>query len=259
MDLSLKGKVAIVTGASQGIGAAIAIQLANQGADVITLARSRKGLIGTLQDMANGNHEAHSLDLSDTDALVKWVSMLADRPTKPSILVNNSGGPKGGPLLAARPLAFQDAFQQHIVAAQVLAQALVPAMQTAGYGRVINIISTSVKVPIMHLGVSNTIRGAMASWAKTLANEEGHSGVTVNNILPGYTQTPRLENLADGNAERRGITPDQVREDWIRTIPAKRLGEPSEPAALAGFLASPAAAYINGVSIPVDGGRTGSL
>jgi 3-oxoacyl-[acyl-carrier protein] reductase len=175
------------------------------------------------------------------------------------ILVNNTGGPKPGPLLEASPEDFLGAFHAHVITSHLLTQLCAPGMKAKAYGRVIQVISTSVKIPIKGLGVSNTIRGAMASWAKTLANELGGYGITVNNVLPGFTATSRLESLVAGKAKQQGLTTNQIEQIMQQEIPAGRFGTAEEVAQMAAFLASPAAAYINGVSIAVDGGRTGAL
>ena len=198
-------------------------------------------------------------DLSDTTGLKAKIKSILAEIGPIEICINNAGGPKAGPLLDAAPEDFMQAFQTHVVAAQTLAQLLVPGMKEKNYGRIINIISTSVKIPIPNLGVSNTIRGAMASWAKTLANEVGEFGITVNNVLPGFTATERLEALKEGAAKRLNKTPSDIEQMWLNTIPAKRFAKPDETAEAITFLASPAASYINGINLPVDGGRTGSL
>jgi 3-oxoacyl-[acyl-carrier protein] reductase len=175
------------------------------------------------------------------------------------ILINNAGGPPTGPLIDTDSAELEKAFKAHVVSSHILAQALIPGMQKAGYGRIINIVSTSVKQPINGLGISNTIRAAVANWAKTLANEIGHGGITVNNLLPGYTNTDRLKYLFSKQAAQKGVNIEDIEKNIINTIPAKRLGEPAEFGAVAAFLCTPAAAYINGVNIPVDGGRTACL
>jgi 3-oxoacyl-[acyl-carrier protein] reductase len=154
---------------------------------------------------------------------------------------------------------FLDTFQQHVICNQILAKAVIPGMKAAGYGRIINIISTSVKIPIPNLGVSNTIRAAVAAWAKTLSGEIGQYGITVNNILPGYTNTGRLKSVINSNAAARQVSAEMVSAEMKDRIPLKRFGEPSEVAAVAAFLATPAASFVNGVSLPVDGGGTGSI
>lgn len=253
----MPGKVAVVCGASQGIGQAAAEALADLGCQVILVARNTAKLEKVRAHLSGQGHEVFPCDFSNLQELGNLLEELKKRPVQ--ILVNNTGGPKGGPLLQAAADEFTQAFSQHIVVAQKLAQVVVPKMREAGYGRIINVISTSVKAPIANLGVSNTIRGAMANWAKTLAGEVGADGVTVNNVLPGYTETSRLEQLRKGNAERAGVTEAQMSEQWLSGIPAKRFGEAWELGAAIAFLASPLASYINGINLPVDGGRTPSL
>jgi 3-oxoacyl-[acyl-carrier protein] reductase len=262
MNLDLTGKHALVCGGSQGIGLAAARQLAAQGADVTLLARSREALDAALaalpRPQRDQQHAWIAVDMRDHEALRAKVEASANA-TPAQILVNNTGGPPGGPAHLARPDAFLAAFEQHLVAAQILVQAVLPGMQGAGYGRIINVISTSVKEPIPNLGVSNTIRGATASWAKTLAGELAAHGITVNNVLPGYTRTQRLEQIVADRVRASGKPPAEVEAGMLAAVPAGRFADPAEIANVIGFLASPAAAYINGINLPVDGGRTRSL
>jgi len=255
---SLQGKTALVCGASQGIGHAIASGLAQQGCRIVALARSGQKLQALLAELPGEGHRSLAVDLKDRETLEKEVKDQLQSGAI-HILVNNTGGPAPGPILEAEAEAFLNAFQQHILAASTLAGALIEGMKASGYGRIINIISTSVKIPIANLGVSNTIRGAMANWAKTLSQEVGPFSITVNNILPGFTKTPRLANLLANTAKKLGKSEDEVRQIWYQAIPARRFAEPEEVAAAAVFLASPAAGYINGINLPVDGGRTGCL
>ena len=176
-----------------------------------------------------------------------------------NILVNNTGGPAGGPITDATIEAFLSAYNMHLVCNHILAQALVPGMKTEKYGRIINIISTSVKQPLKGLGVSNTTRGAVASWAKTMAGELGEFNITVNNVLPGATNTVRLESIIENKSNKTGQSIDDVSKAMTAQVPMARFAEPEEIANVAAFLASPAASYVNGVSIPVDGGRTTSF
>jgi 3-oxoacyl-[acyl-carrier protein] reductase len=175
------------------------------------------------------------------------------------ILVNNSGGPAGGPITKAKPEEFIHAFQQHLICNHVITGLVTDGMKREGYGRIVNIISTSVKIPLKDLGVSNTIRGAVASWAKTMANELGQFGITVNSVLPGATSTERLASIMNNKSAKTGRSTDEVEAEMVAEIPLRRIGRPEEIAAMVAFLASPAAAYVNGTSIPVDGGRTGSI
>jgi len=262
MDLDLTGKHALVCGGSQGIGHAAALQLARQGADITLLARSRETLdaaLGALpQQHSAQQHASVAVDMRDREALRAKVEAIANgRPVH--VLVNNTGGPPGGPAHLARPDEFLSAFEQHLIAAQILLQAVLPGMRGAGYGRIISVISTSVKEPIPNLGVSNTIRGATASWAKTLAGELAAQGITVNNVLPGYTRTRRIEQIVADRSGASGRPSHDIEADMLAQVPAGRFAEAGEIANVIGFLASPAAAYVNGINIPVDGGRTRSL
>jgi 3-oxoacyl-[acyl-carrier protein] reductase len=261
MDLDLRGKRAIVCGSSQGIGKASAIELASMGASIILIARNEEKLriVQKQLDISRGQkHEYIVVDFSFPQELKKKVEEYVSSNIV-EILVNNTGGPAAGLAIDSKSEDFVKAFSDHLLCNHILAQAVVPGMKTKKFGRIINVISTSVKIPIKGLGVSNTIRGAVANWSKTLANELGAFGITVNNVLPGSTMTGRLEEVISGKAGKTGKSVDEIRMEMIEEIPAKRIGEPHEIAAVIGFLASPAAAYVNGVNIPVDGGRTGSL
>lgn len=258
IKLELNNKTALVCGASQGIGAATAEELASLGCRVVSLARSADKLEALTAALPGEGHRFLAVDLADRDALATAVKgVLADGPIH--ILINNTAGPKPGPITQADEDNFLSGFANHVLVSSLLTQLLLPGMKDAGYGRIINIISTSVKQPIPNLGVSNTIRGAMASWCKTLSLEVAAFGITANNVLPGYTKTPRLASLIANAAKKLDKTVDEVTEIWRGKVPAARFAEPAEVASAAAFLASPAAAYINGVNLPVDGGRTGSL
>ena len=261
MTHPLAGRHALVCGGSEGIGRASAIALAQAGATVTLLARRPDALEAALADLPRPAGQAHATliaDMRETDELARVVAAhVAKAPVH--ILVNNSAGPPGGPVHAAAPADFEGVFRQHLLAAQVLVQAVLPGMRAARFGRIVNVISTSVKEPIANLGVSNTIRGAVASWAKTLASELGADGITVNNVLPGYTRTQRLEQILAERAAATGKSQDAVAAGMLATVPAGRFAEPAEIAAAVAFLASPAAGYVNGINLPVDGGRTRSL
>jgi len=262
MDLDLTDRHALVCGASQGIGRACAIELALLGASVTVLARHADALRQLVHDLPRANaaqqHDFLVGDAADTDGLRRAAhGLVAERPVH--ILVNNTGGPPPGPVHGAQIEAFVAAYRMHLIANHVLAEEVIPGMQAAGYGRIVNIISTSVKEPIAGLGVSNTTRWAVASWAKTLATELAPFGITVNNVLPGSTNTQRIEHIVATRAEKSGVSIAEAQQAMEAEVPARRFAEPAETAAAVAFLASPAAAYINGINLPVDGGRTRSL
>ncbi len=261
MNISLKNKKAIVCGSTQGIGLAIAEELALLGADCTLLARNEEALKKSVSNLDTSLGQKHNYLVADFNnpENVKGVIVNHVRKNEVHILINNTGGPSPGPAIEATEESFLNAFNQHLICNQILTQAVVPSMKKEGYGRIINIISVSVKIPVANLGVSNTIRGAVASWAKTLANELGQFNITVNNILPGYTKTNRLDSLIQNIASTKNKSIADIENEMIDTIPMKRLGIASEIAAVAAFIASPAASYVNGISIPVDGGKTGSI
>ncbi len=261
MDLNLSGKHALVCGASVGIGRAAAHELALLGADVTVPARRADALQEVVAALPRSGAQEHgwvAVDVSKSDALREQVEALASRK-RVHILVNNTGGPPGGAAHDADVSAFLDAFNKHLVANQIIVQAVLPGMRSAGFGRIVNVISTSVKEPIAGLGVSNTIRGAVASWAKTLAAELGPHGITVNNVLPGYTRTQRLDQILQDRAEATGKSEAEVASAMLATVPAGRFAEAAEIGGTIAFLCSPAAGYINGINLAVDGGRTKSL
>ncbi|MFH0947360.1 MAG: SDR family oxidoreductase, partial [Planctomycetota bacterium] len=244
-----------------GIGRATALAFARHGARLSLLARSQDRLDRLAEECGRQGAPSVSVfatDLEDRPATKAAVDRLLDSCGPANILVNNSGGPPGGPLLEATDEDFLKAFRRHVLASHYLVQRLLPGMVEAGWGRIINIISTSVKEPIPGLGVSNTIRGAMASWAKTLAKELP-PGITINNVLPGFTDTDRLTELKGAISARLGISEKQVEQGWLATVPEARLGTPDELAAALLFLASPAAAFVRGQSLAVDGGRISSI
>lgn len=261
MNLDLVGRQAVVCGASKGIGRAAAEELALLGASVTLVSRSEdalKSVAATLDVSKGQKHGYFTADFMDTDDVEqKLKQRLAQSPVQ--ILVNNGGGPPAGSALSASIHDYAAIFTQHVLVAQTFVQLVVPGMKDAGYGRIINVLSTSVKQPVKGLGVSNTIRGAMAQWAKTLAGELGGFGITVNNILPGATDTGRMKEIISGKSAKSGKSEADVKAEEIAAIPAGRFGTPNELGAAIAFLASPAAAYINGINLPVDGGRTGGL
>jgi 3-oxoacyl-[acyl-carrier protein] reductase len=260
--ISLIGKCAIVGGSTQGIGKAVAIELAKLGAEVIVISRNEDKLKSVVEELNQLNNLTNSYlvaDYSDPAMVEEVVKTLVESGKIIHILINNTGGPPGGPANVAKIEEFYDAFRNHLICNHVLVKLLLPGMKKDNYGRIINIISTSVKQPIPNLGVSNTIRGAVASWAKTLASELGQFGITVNNVLPGMTKTQRLISIVSSRAENQNISVETIEKGLIETIPAKRFAEASEIGYAAAFLASPAASYINGINLPVDGGRIQSL
>lgn len=252
-------RCALVCGASEGIGRATAEVLASRGDRVLVLARREDRLKAVVAGLAGSGHAAVVADLSHPTQFGEIAATLTATHGPIHILVNNAGGPPGGPLLDASTGALSDAFAVHVQSPHVLVQALVPGMKEAGWGRIVNVISTSVKQPIPGLGVSNTVRAATANWAKTLAGELAPHGITVNNVLPGATLTSRLEALAESRATQSGKRVEEVLDDMRDVIPAGRFARPEETARTIAFLASDDAGYITGVNLPVDGGRTGSL
>lgn len=262
MDLDLTGKHALVCGASEGIGRATAIELASLGADVTVLARREAALRDVVEALprthAQQRHGFIAADAGDATTLRTLLDATASAHPF-HILVNNGGGPPGGAAHTADPNAFLVAFQQHLIAAQTCVQAVLPGMKTAGWGRIVNVISTSVREPIVNLGVSNTIRGAVAAWAKTLSQELGGFNITVNNVLPGYTRTGRLDQILRDRSAATGKPQDEIANTMLGTVPLARFALPGEIANAIAFLASPAAGYISGVSLAVDGGRMQSI
>ena len=262
MNLSLKGKKAIVCGSTQGIGKAIAFELAELGAEIILVARSEEKLLEVkkeLDSMTGIKHHYIIADFSFPPELKIRIEDFINELGPVHILVNNTGGPAAGNIENAKTEEFISAFNHHLICNHILAQACLEGMKSEKYGRIINIISTSVKQPIPGLGVSNTIRAAVANWAKTLSVELAPFGITVNNVLPGATETSRLTSIIDKRAEKNAVSKESVKLEMQHEIPAKRFGSPSEIAAAAAFLATPAAGYITGINLPVDGGRTACL
>jgi 3-oxoacyl-[acyl-carrier protein] reductase len=259
--MELKGKTALVCGSTQGIGWATAKLMTERGASIILMARNEEKLktrVEELNTIRKGNHKYVKANFADLQEFKTCLSSKI-KGERIDILVNNTGGPAGGAIFSAKVEEFVAAFQQHLICNHLLVQTVVPSMKENGGGRIINVISTSVKQPLPNLGVSNTIRGAVANWSKTLANELGVFNITVNNVLPGATNTTRLKNIASVKAEGGDLTVEQVIKDMGKESPMKRVAEPEEVAEAIAFLASPKASYINGINVPVDGGRTKSL
>lgn len=255
-------KTALVCGSTQGIGKATALKLAGMGANVILIARNEKKLLETLSELPQNEGQVHRFIVADFSKPYEVKEIISDFISKGNvinILINNTGGPKGGPIKDASTEEFINTFNQHLICNHILVQAIYPGMIKSGYGRIVNVISTSVKQPLPNLGVSNTIRGAVASWSKTLANELGQFGITVNNVLPGATNTIRLQGIAEAKSEKTGESVSDIFAEMAEESPMKRIAKPEEVAAAIAFLASPDASYINGINLPVDGGRTKSL
>jgi len=262
MDISLHKKTAFVCGSTQGIGKAIALELASMGASVVLVGRNATKLNSVLKELDTSQDQEHHFikaDFGFPNELKLKVEEYVEEHKTIHILVNNTGGPPAGPAMNASSKNYTDAFSNHLICNHVMVKELAEGMKEAKYGRIINIISTSVKEPIVGLGVSNTIRGAVASWSKTISKELGPFGITVNNVLPGFTDTERLNELLKGKAEKAGKSAEQVIKESKALIPAGRFAEPEEIASVVGFLASPAAAYVNGINVPVDGGRLSTL
>ncbi len=258
MELGLQNKNALVCGSTQGIGKATAIALANEGANITLLARNEKALQQVLKELSQNGKQHHKYlvaDFSDPTNVKDVISTSNNF----HILINNTGGPKSGSILEASSSEFLAAFQMHVIVNQLLVQQIVPFMKSENYGRIINIISTSVKEPIPGLGVSNTIRNAVANWAKTMASELAEFGITINNVLPGFTDTARLDQIVKIKASIENTSIEKMTQIMKNYVPAKRFAKPEETASAVTFLASESAGYITGVNLPVDGGRTKSL
>lgn len=260
MNLDLTNKHALVCGSTAGIGKAAAIELALLGADVTLVARNEEKLKATLGELERiGQHDYIVADFSSPEGVQQAIGKYLVHGKPFHILVNNTGGPPGGPIVNAKPEEFLAAFNAHLLCNHIIMQALLPGMKAAGYGRIINVISTSVKQPLKGLGVSNTIRAAVGNWAKTLSLEVAANGITVNNVLPGATATQRLSGLIEAKSAKTGTSTAELEREMLHEIPAGRFAAPEEVAAAIAFLAAPAAGYINGINVPVDGGRTGNL
>ena len=265
MNLDLTGKNAFVGGSSKGIGKAVAMELAKLGANITLVGRDEAALVQGQIDLsfiskAEQHHDSLAVDYSNYEKVKSAVQKHMKKTNKTyHILVNNTGGPASGKISEAEEDAFVKAFEAHLLNNHMLTKLFAEGMKADNYGRIINIISTSVKQPLPNLGVSNTIRAAVANWSKTMANELGAFGITANNVLPGATETERLQAIVSAKVEKTGLDADMIKEEMLREIPMKRFGKAEEVAAAVAFLASPAAAYINGINIPVDGGRTSSL
>ncbi len=251
-------KRALVCGASQGIGRATAMQLAKQGYTLTVFSRTQEKLEALCKELPG---EDHDFIAADINARETWLPLLQEKQSQKnySTVILNSGGPKGGPISKAQPEQFIQAMENHLIANSQILNVLLEGMRKQQWGRVVTVTSTSVKIPIPHLGVSNTARAAVASWAKTLSLEVAPYGVTINNVMPGFTETPRLQSLIKAKAEETGKSYAEMEKVWMSTVPMKRFAAPEETASLIGFLCSEEASYITGQNIAVDGGRLGCL
>lgn len=259
MNIDLSGKNALVSGSTRGIGKAIAMELASLGANVTLIARNETKLMESLRQLPSLPSQKHHFLVADFSNVASLKSALAKSSLTYHILINNTGGPPAGPILNATESEFESAFSNHLLCNHALAQHVIPGMKADSYGRIVNIISTSVKQPIPGLGVSNTIRAAVANWAKTLSLELAAFGITVNNVLPGATETDRIAEILHNRAEKSGKSIETLKEEMLQEVPMKRFANPEETAAAVAFLCSPSAAYITGINVPVDGGRTACL
>ena len=262
MNINCQDKNAIVCGSTDGIGKACAVVLAQQGASITLIARNEQKLVTTLEELTTSSTQKHSYivaDFSQPDRLQEKVDEYLASGKVIHILVNNTGAPNVGAPLEVKASDFIDGFNQHLICAHILSQAVVPGMKKVGYGRIINITSYSAKQPLNDMIVSNTIKGAVSSWAKTMANVLGRYGITVNNVLPGSTGTRQLFSFVKDRVEMTGKSEQEIMGDMESLIPIGRLAKPEEIGCAVAFIASPAAAYINGINLPVDGGKTKSL
>lgn len=262
MNLDLSGKTALVCGSTQGIGKASALELALMGATIVLVARNEESLKTTLKQLDVSKGQVHTflcVDFQNPNEVKEKAESFITTHGAVHILVNNTGGPPSGPIVNAKVEDFLQAFNNHLACNHILVQALIEGMKKEHYGRIINIISTSVKMPLKNLGVSNTIRAAVANWSKTLANEVASFGITVNNVLPGATLTGRLQTIIENKSKNTGESLNNIKNEMENEIPLGRFADPSEIANAVAFLASPAASYITGINVPVDGGRTGCL
>tara|TARA_X000001036_G_scaffold401544_1_gene406716 strand:- start:4377 stop:5153 length:777 start_codon:yes stop_codon:yes gene_type:complete len=258
----MNNRHALVCGSSKGIGASTAIELSKLGVSITLLARDEDSLSSVLSNLSTSNKQNHKIIIADFDDPIKLKDKIDTHVSSSPpihILINNSGGPKPGPIINANVEDFISAFNRHLICNHILVQALVPNMKEANFGRIINITSTSVKQPIKGLGISNTIRGAVANWAKTLSFELGEFGITVNNILPGYTDTQRLQEIFLNKSKKSNFDIESIVSDAHSQIPLGRFADPKETAKAICFLASEDASYINGINLPVDGGRLSTL
>jgi 3-oxoacyl-[acyl-carrier protein] reductase len=257
MDLGLRGKVALVAGSSRGLGRAVAEELAREGCALVLCSRDADAIGAVAREISSeigGDALPVQANLTDPDDIDRLLQASRDRFGRIDVLVTNTGGPPAGPFESHSQEVWRDAIAQNLESVLNLVRGVLPPMRKRQWGRIVNITSIAVKQPVVGLFLSNSVRAAVTGFARTLANEVAADGVTVNNVMPGYTRTERLVHLAEHNAQSRGVAVDEAYSAWEREIPMGRLGEPEELAALVAFLASQRASYITGTSIPVDGG-----
>ena len=261
MIISLKGKRALIGGSSRGIGKAIAQQLAESGASVTLMARNEeklKTIIAKLPVSEGQKHNYLLIDFNEFDDYKKTISRFFETH-EIDILVNNTQGPKAGGVMDIEVSDYQEAFDLLFKSIVFTTQLALPQMIKNKWGRIINVASISVKEPLSYLALSNSIRAAMVTWAKTLATDIAQHQITVNSILTGYFDTERIKDLNTTKALQLGISTDEVRHNMEQQVPMKRIGDPKEYAFLVAFLASEQASYITGTQIPIDGGLLKSL
>ena len=262
MKSNLIGKTALVGGSTQGIGRAAANLLSERGDSIVLLSRNKEKLEETrleLDTKLGQSHEILVADFSEPSNVKRVIQDYLDQGKIINIIVNNTGGPPSGSIINSSEEDFNNAFRNHLINNHNLSQLLIPGMRASGYGRIINVVSTSVKAPLNGLGVSNTVRAAVANWSKTLANELAPDSITVNNVLPGATSTERLNEIIVRKSLNQGSSEEKIKEEMRDEIPMQRFAEPEEIARAIVFLASSDASYITGINLPVDGGRTPNL
>lgn len=261
MELGLGGRVALVAASSRGLGRAVAEELAREGARLVLCARGAEALHETAAAIRSAGTEVEAVvaDVSRPSDVVRVVSAGVRTFGRIDILVTNGGGPPAGPFESQSAEAWHEAVRQNLDSVVELVRAVLPGMKERRWGRIINVTSIAVKQPVDNLILSNSVRAAVTGFARTLANEVASFGITVNNVMPGYTRTQRVDELAARTAALRGASPESQMAVWEEQIPMGRLGRPAEFAAMVAFLASERASYTTGASIPVDGGWIRSL
>jgi 3-oxoacyl-[acyl-carrier protein] reductase len=262
MDLNLKGKVALIAGASKGLGYAVAHAMAREGASVSIASRDQKAIAGAaarIQRETGSPVMSTAVDVRSGDAIQRWVSATADRFGGVDALLTNSGGPPAGATLSFDDAAWQEAAELLLFSTLRMVRAAVPAMQTRGGGAILMSTSSSVKEPVQNLGLSTVLRASVSALAKTLALELAPEKIRVNQIIPGRIDTDRVRHLDEVNATKSGISPEQAKARAIAAIPMGRYGEIEEFGRVGAFLLSDAASYVTGATVQVDGGLIRSV